>query len=54
MPQSRLFVSSVTRRDVARRRPGRPRLPRLPLTLLILLVLVIAGVLAFVAGHGGF
>jgi len=51
MPQSRLFVSSVTRRDVARRRPGRPRLP---LTLLILLVLVIAGVLAFVAGHGGF
>jgi Tfp pilus assembly protein PilN len=48
MPQSRLFMSSVSRRQLARRRQHRPRVPPL------LLALVVVGVLAFVAGHGGF
>ena len=50
MPQSRLFVSSVSRRRLARRRPRRPRVPA---TVLFILVLVIVGTLAFAAGHGG-
>ncbi|MGI8713877.1 MAG: hypothetical protein ACR2NR_12015 [Solirubrobacteraceae bacterium] len=51
MPQSKLFVSSVSRRDVARRRPGGPRLP---VALLVAVMLIIAGALAFAVGHGGF
>jgi hypothetical protein len=51
MPQSRLFMSSVSRRQLARRRQHRPRVPPL---LLALLALVVVAVLAFVAGHGGF
>jgi hypothetical protein len=49
MPQSRLFVSSVSRRRLARRRSRRLRVPA---TLLFLLVLVIVGALAFAVGHG--
>jgi hypothetical protein len=52
MPQSRLFVSSVSRRDLARRRPGPPRLPLL--LLLLLLVVIIACVVVFALGHGSF
>jgi hypothetical protein len=51
MPQSRLFMSSVSRRRLARRRQ---RGPRFPLSLLVALGLVVVAVLAFVAGHGGF
>jgi hypothetical protein len=51
MPQSRLFVSSVSRRQFARRGPGRPRVPP---PVLFALVLVIVAALAFAAGHGGF
>jgi hypothetical protein len=49
MPQSRLFVSSGSRGQLARRRRPRP-----PASLLIVLALLIVAVLAFVAGHGGF
>jgi hypothetical protein len=49
MPQSRLFVSSVSRRQLARRRQRRPRLP---LSLLVVLVILVA--LAFAVLHGGF
>jgi uncharacterized membrane protein YidH (DUF202 family) len=51
MPQSRLFVSSVSRRQLARRRQ---RGPRTPFSLLFALALVVVAVLAFVAVHGGF
>jgi hypothetical protein len=47
MPQSRLFVSSVSRRRLARRRRHRPRLP------VGLLVLLVAAALAFALAHGG-
>jgi Na+/melibiose symporter-like transporter len=50
MPQSRLFVSSVSRRQLARRRQ---RGPRAPFSLLIALALVLVAVLAFIAVHGG-
>jgi hypothetical protein len=50
MPQSRLFVSSVSRRDVARRRPGRWTVPAY---LLVIALLVVAGALAFIVGRGG-
>ena len=50
MPQSRLFLSSVSRRQLARRRQ---RGPRAPLSLLFALALVVVAVLAFVAVHGG-
>jgi hypothetical protein len=51
MTQSRLFVSSVSRRQLARRRQHRPRLP---LLLLVLLMLIGIAVVAFVVAHGGF
>jgi FlaG/FlaF family flagellin (archaellin) len=51
MPQSRLFISSVSRRDVARRKPGGPRVP---VALLVAIVLLAAAaVAAFALGHGG-
>ncbi len=50
MPQSRLFVSSVSRRQLARRRQHRPRLPA---SLIVLLALAAVAVLAFAIGHGG-
>jgi hypothetical protein len=51
MPQSRLFVSSVSRRQLARRRQ---RGPRAPLPLLVALALVVVAMLTFVVVHGGF
>jgi hypothetical protein len=51
MPDSRLFMSSISRRQLARRRSGRP--PAWPrLMLLLLLAAVIAA--AFFAGRGSF
>jgi hypothetical protein len=50
MPHSRLFVSSCTRRQLARRRPGRITLPA---QLLIVTILIVAGLAAFIAGRGG-
>jgi len=51
MPQSRLFVSSVSRRQLARRRQRRPRGP---LSVLVVLALIVVAALAFAAVHGGF
>jgi uncharacterized membrane protein YidH (DUF202 family) len=51
MPQSRLFVSSVSRRQLARRRQHRPRIP---VSFLVVLALLVVAVVAFVLGHGGF
>jgi hypothetical protein len=50
MPHSRLFVSSCTRRQLARRRPGRTTHPA---QLMIVMILILAGLAAFVAGRGG-
>jgi hypothetical protein len=52
MPHSRLFVSSCTRRQLARRRPGRTTLPAQVLIVMIL-ILILAGLAAFIAGRGG-
>jgi hypothetical protein len=51
MTQSRLFVSSVSRSRLARRRQRRPRVPP---SLLVLLALIVIGALAFAAVHGVF
>ncbi len=58
MPSSGIFISSLTRRQLARRRPTRRALSgavSLPMGLQLILVLlvVIAGFAAFMAGHGG-
>jgi hypothetical protein len=50
MAQSRLFMSSISRRELARRRPGRA--VRVGQLLLVLLVVAIV-VAAFLLGHGG-
>jgi hypothetical protein len=51
MPDSRLFMSSISRRELARRRSGRPPVwPRL--VFVLLLAAVIAA--AFFAGRGSF
>jgi len=50
MPESRLFMSSLSRRELARRRPGRSLL-RPGLVVGLLVVLVCAA--AFVIGRGG-
>jgi hypothetical protein len=50
MSESRLFLSSCSRRDLARRRPGRV-LPRPVLIVGLLVVLVCAA--AFLLGRGG-
>ncbi|MGH2881342.1 MAG: hypothetical protein ACRDPM_24205 [Solirubrobacteraceae bacterium] len=50
MSESRLFMSSLSRRELARRRPGRSHLWRLrPLWLLVVAIVVAA----FLIGHGG-
>lgn len=50
MPESRLFMSSLSRRQLARRRPGRT--PRwTTVTGLVLVVAVCAA--AFLLGRGG-
>jgi hypothetical protein len=51
MSQSRLFMSSISRRQLARRRPGRG--PR-PLALLLVLLVVALCLAAFLVGRGGF
>jgi len=51
MPSSGIFISSCSRRQLARRRPTRAVL-RLQLTLVALVVL--SGMAAFMAGRGGF
>jgi hypothetical protein len=49
MPESRLFMSSLSRRELARRRPGRSHIWRLrPLWVLLAAILVAA----FLIGHG--
>jgi len=45
-----LFVSSVSRSRLARRRQ---RGPRPPLSLLVLLALIVAAALVFAAAHAG-
>ncbi len=50
MPESRLFMSSLSRRQLARRRPGRSHL--LAVVLLGSLV-VLAGAAAFIVERGG-
>jgi hypothetical protein len=58
MPSSEIFISSLTRRQLARRRATRGALSvalSLPpgLQWLLLILVAIAGVTAFMAGHGG-
>ena len=50
MPESRLFMSSLTRRQLARRRPGRFHMVVRFLLLGVLVVAII--VAAFFIGHG--
>ena len=50
MPESRLFMSSLTRRELARRRPGHSHLWRLVLMGVLVVAIVLA---AFLIGHGG-
>jgi hypothetical protein len=52
MSQSRLFMSSLSRRQLARRRPGRGPGWSVRALILVLIVVVIC-VAAFVIGHGG-
>jgi hypothetical protein len=49
MPESRLFMSSLTRRELARRRPGR-HVWRFVLLGMLVVAIVLAG---FLIGHGG-
>jgi hypothetical protein len=51
MPESRLFMSSLSRRQLAKRRPGRSSLRSSWVARLLVLVVVCAA--AFVIGHGG-
>ena len=54
MPQSRLFMSSLSRRQLARRRPGRAPVGSLrTLVLLLLLLVVLICAAAFAVGRGG-
>jgi hypothetical protein len=57
MPSSGIFISSLTRRQLARRRPTRRALSlaaALPagLQLVLVVLVVIAGFAAFMAGRG--
>ena len=52
MPQSRLFMSSLSRRQLARRRPGRGPARSLRAMMLLLIVVLICAA-AFVAVRGG-
>jgi hypothetical protein len=45
-----IFISSCSRRQLARRRHARSAVP---LQLILLLVIIAAGLAAFVAGRGG-
>jgi hypothetical protein len=50
MPGSTIFISSCSRRELARRRPGRPQLR---LQLMLATVLVLSVFAAFIAARGG-
>jgi hypothetical protein len=50
MPDSDIFISSCSRRQLARRRPGRAQM-RLQLTLAMVVLLSLLA--AFIAGRGG-
>jgi hypothetical protein len=50
MPESRLFMSSLSRRELARRRPGRAHVWRLRLLGVLFVAMV---VVAFVLERGG-
>jgi hypothetical protein len=52
MPESRLFMSSLSRRQLARRRPGRSPVRSSRLVVVLLVVVVICAA-AFVIGRGG-
>jgi hypothetical protein len=52
MPQSRLFMSSLSRRQLARRRAGRAPVGSLRTLVLLLVVLLICAA-AFAVGRGG-
>ena len=52
MPESRLFMSSLSRRQLARRRPGRS-VARSSWLLVVLLMVVVVCAAAFVLGRGG-
>ncbi len=51
MDGTKVFISSCSRRQLARRRPSRGSALRMQI-LLVMLVLAL-GIGAFVAGHGG-
>ncbi|MGH2871687.1 MAG: hypothetical protein ACRDL5_04400 [Solirubrobacteraceae bacterium] len=51
MPESRLFMSSLSRRQLARRRSGRSR-PQAGLVLLVLVALVVAIAVALAFARG--
>ncbi|HEY2258674.1 MAG TPA: hypothetical protein VGH45_03135 [Solirubrobacteraceae bacterium] len=53
MPESKLFMSSISRRELARRRPGRGWGRAQLVTLLVLALLIAVGVGAYLAGRGG-
>ncbi|HEX3691136.1 MAG TPA: hypothetical protein VHV28_15660 [Solirubrobacteraceae bacterium] len=50
MPESRLFMSSLSRRELARRRPGRAHIWRMRLLGVLLVAIV---VVVFLVEHGG-
>jgi hypothetical protein len=50
MPDSDLFISSCSRRQLARRRPGRAQLR---LQVLLTMIVLLSAVAAFIAGRGG-
>jgi len=52
MPDSRLFMSSLSRRQLARRRPGRSAVWSARSAVVLLMVVVIAAA-ALVIGRGG-
>lgn len=53
MTESKLFVSSISRRELARRRPGRAW-GRAQLVAMLMLLVAAVAVAAFLAGRGGF
>jgi hypothetical protein len=54
MPESRLFMSSCSRRQLARRRAGRGAMRIEPLVVILVILVILAGIAAFVVGRGGF
>lgn len=52
MADPEIFISSCSRRELARRRPTRAAAPRVQLLIAVLLLLTVFA--ALVVGHGGF